>query len=107
MRTIYFDFDDYSLSSEAKTHLKHNASILGSKGGSRVEIQGNCDERGTAEYNLALGKKRAESARQYLIDLGVDGSRVSTVSFGEENPAVQGSGESSWAMNRRDDFVLR
>jgi peptidoglycan-associated lipoprotein len=107
MRTIYFDFDDFSLSGESKNQLKHNASILSSKGDSRVEIQGNCDERGTAEYNLALGKKRAEAARQYLLDLGVAGSRITTVSFGEENPAVPGSGESAWAMNRRDDFVLR
>ncbi len=107
MRTIYFDYDDFGLSGDAKNQLRHNASVLQSKPSAKVEVQGNCDERGTAEYNLALGKKRADAARQYLVDLGIGGSRISSVSFGEENPAQMGSGESAWAMNRRDDFVMR
>jgi peptidoglycan-associated lipoprotein len=81
--------------------------VLQGASGVRIEIQGNCDERGTNEYNLALGKRRAEAARQYLIDLGIDSSRISTISFGEENPAVRGSTEAAWAKNRRDDFIVR
>lgn len=107
LRTIYFDFDDYGLKARAKQDLQHNADLLGKRKDSRVEIQGNCDDRGTEEYNLALGKKRAEAARRYLIDLGVTASRITTISFGEENPVVRGQNESAWAKNRRDDFVLR
>jgi peptidoglycan-associated lipoprotein len=107
LRTIYFDYDQYGLKTGAKQDLQHNADLLSKRGDSRVEIQGNCDERGTEEYNLALGKKRAEAARRYLIDLGVKSSRITTISFGEENPVVRGQNESAWAKNRRDDFVLR
>ncbi len=107
LRTVYFDFDDYALTGSARSDLRHNAGVLESAPDVRIEVQGNCDERGTNEYNLALGKKRAESARQYLIDLGVDSSRVGTISFGEENPEVRGSTEAAWAKNRRDDFIVR
>jgi peptidoglycan-associated lipoprotein len=106
-RTIYFSFDDYSLSSDSKNSLRHNAALLRQAPNARLEIQGNCDERGTDEYNLALGKRRAEAAKQYLNDLGVDVSQLTTISFGEENPAVRGSTESAWTKNRRDEFVLR
>ncbi|MBW2282492.1 MAG: peptidoglycan-associated lipoprotein Pal [Deltaproteobacteria bacterium] len=107
LRTIYFDFDDFGLRSRAKQDLQHNAGLLSKRSDSRVEIQGNCDERGTEEYNLALGKKRAEAARRYLIDLGVKSSQITTISFGEESPVVRASNEAAWAKNRRDDFVLR
>ena len=107
LRTIYFEFDEYGLRARAKQDLQHNAKLLGMRKDARVEIQGNCDDRGTGEYNLALGKKRAEAARRYLIDLGVNSSRVTTISFGEENPVVRGQNEAAWAKNRRDDFVLR
>ncbi len=107
LRTIYFDFDEYGLKARAKQDLQHNANLLGKRKDTRVEIQGNTDDRGTAEYNLALGKRRAEAARRYLIDLGVKSSRVTTISFGEENPVVRGQNEAAWAKNRRDDFVLR
>ncbi len=105
--TIYFAFDAASLSQSAKQSLRKNAAVLQETKKSRLEIQGNCDERGTAEYNLALGKRRAESAKQYLVDLGIHPSRLSTISFGEENPAVRAGAESAWAKNRRDEFVLR
>ena len=75
--------------------------------GVRIEVQGNCDSRGSTEYNLALGNRRAESARRYLRDLGVNSSRIGTVSYGEERPAVRGNNEVAWAKNRRDDFVIR
>ncbi len=107
LRTIYFDFDAYGLKPRAKQGLQHNAGLLAKRSDARVEIQGNCDQRGTEEYNLALGKRRAEAARRYLIDLGVKSSRITTISFGEENPAVRGGNDAAWAKNRRDDFVLR
>jgi peptidoglycan-associated lipoprotein len=107
LQAAYFDYDDFNLRVDAKNALRSNAEVLKQRNGSRVELQGNCDERGTEEYNLALGKRRAESAKRYLADLGIADNRMSTVSFGEENPAVQGSSEQSWAKNRRVDFVLR
>jgi peptidoglycan-associated lipoprotein len=105
--TVYFDYDDSALRPDAKDGLRRNAEYLRSVANARVELQGNCDERGTEEYNLALGKRRAESAKQYLADLGISPQRLTTVSFGEENAAVQGSGEAAWAKNRRVDFILR
>lgn len=105
--SIFFDFDDDALGNSSKNTLRRSAQLLGDHGDARLEIQGNCDQRGTVEYNLALGKRRAEAARSYLINLGVDGSRLMTISFGEENPAVRGHNESAWVKNRRDDFVLR
>ncbi len=104
---VYFQFDDHSLRTEARAALKHNADVLGRNAAWRVTVQGNCDERGSAEYNLALGQKRADAARRYLVDLGVNASRIDTVSFGEEKPAVRGHNETAWAKNRRDDFVAR
>lgn len=107
LRTIYFAFDDYSLSGASKNTLQSNAALMQNAPNARLEIQGNCDERGTEEYNLALGKKRAEAAKQYLVDLGVSSGQLTTISFGEENPAVRGSTEAAWAKNRRGDFVMR
>jgi peptidoglycan-associated lipoprotein len=107
LRTIYFDYDEYTLRSDARSDLQANADMLRANAGVRIEIQGNCDERGTAEYNLALGQRRADAARRYLVDLGVDASRIDTISFGEERPAVVGHNEAAWAKNRRDDFVVR
>ncbi len=106
LQNIYFGFDKYSLTSRAKDSLRHSAAMLGESGG-RLEIQGNTDQRGTEEYNLALGKRRAEAAKRYLMDLGIQASKLSTISFGEENPAVRGATEAAWAKNRRDEFVLR
>ena len=97
----------FALSGSSKSSLKHNATLLQAAQNARLEIQGNTDERGTEEYNLALGKKRAEAAKQYLVDMGVGSGQLTTISFGEENPAVRGSTESAWSKNRRDDFVLR
>ncbi len=107
LRTVYFAYDQAGLSGSAKDRLRANAQYLKDNGSASVEIGGNCDERGTEEYNLALGKRRAETARQYLVDLGIDGSRLSTISFGEEQPAVSGHNEAAWAKNRRADFTLR
>ena len=105
--TVFFDYDDSALRPDAKDGLRRNAEYLRSVANAKVELQGNCDERGTEEYNLALGKRRAESAKQYLADLGISPQRLTTVSFGEENPAAPGEGEGAWAKNRRVDFILR
>ena len=107
LRNIYFEFDRSELRPQAKQDLYHNAAVLRERSKSRVEIQGNCDERGTEEYNLALGMRRAETAKRYLVDLGISPSRIDTISFGEESPSVRGHNESAWAKNRRDDFVVR
>jgi peptidoglycan-associated lipoprotein len=107
LETVYFDFDAYALRAEARATLEANAQYLRDHPGMRIEVQGNCDERGSTEYNLALGQKRAEAAKRYLVDLGIDTSRIDTISFGEENPAVRGHSETAWAKNRRDDFINR
>ena len=106
-RTIYFDFDKSDLSADARSGLQANADYLKSNSSVAVTIEGNCDERGSAEYNLALGKRRAEAAFKYLADLGVEASRMTTISFGKERPAVEGHNELAWAKNRRDDFKVR
>jgi peptidoglycan-associated lipoprotein len=106
-RTIYFDFDSSTLRPDARESLQANAAYLKSNGSVAVVIEGNTDERGSNEYNLALGKRRAEAAYKYLIDSGIPASRLSTVSFGEEKPAVEGHNELAWAKNRRDDFKAR
>jgi peptidoglycan-associated lipoprotein len=104
--TIYFEFDRSALRGDARATLQGNAEYLRRNPRVGVEIQGNCDERGSQEYNLALGMRRAEAAKRYLVDLGIEAARLRTISFGEENPAARGSGESVWAKNRRDDFVV-
>jgi peptidoglycan-associated lipoprotein len=102
---IYFAFDKYDLDGKSKTTLKSLASIL-SKKNVNVTVEGNCDERGTKEYNLALGDKRATSAKQYLISAGINSSRISTISYGKEKPVCTESTEACWAKNRRDHFVV-
>jgi peptidoglycan-associated lipoprotein len=101
----YFDFDSYALSSEAKGTLEQNAKELKRVTATNVTIEGHCDERGTKAYNLALGEKRANAAKDYLVALGVSGSRINTVSYGKERPFDDGHDESAWAKNRRAHFV--
>ena len=105
LQTVYFDFDQFSLDSTARETLRRNAEILHSHPEILVEIQGNCDDRGSEEYNLALGERRARSAKDYLVDSGIPRERISTVSFGESNPAAAGQSERAWQLNRRDDLV--
>lgn len=105
LQTIYFEYDKYSLKSDAKDALSKNAATLGAYPGVTVVIEGHCDERGTVEYNLALGEKRARAARDYLVDLGIGADRIRTISYGEERPADPGHGESSWSKNRRAEFL--
>jgi len=101
----YFDFDSYALSSEAKGTLEANASQLKRVTAGNITIEGHCDERGTKAYNLALGEKRANAAKEYLVALGVNASRINTVSYGKERPFDDGHSDSAWAKNRRAHFV--
>ena len=105
--TVYFDFDSSDLRQDARNVLTKNGEILlKSKQAPKIRIEGHCDERGSAEYNLALGERRAKSAMQYLLTLGVQPDRLSIISYGKEKPAVQGNDEEAWAKNRRDEFVI-
>ncbi len=103
---IHFAFDSYQLSSEARAKLKKKAELLEKYSDIKLTIEGHCDERGTEEYNLALGERRAKAAYEYLIILGIDPSRLSCVSYGEEKPLVEGHNEEAWAKNRRAEFVI-
>ncbi len=104
---VYFAFDSSGLDAAARAILDANAEWLSTAPGSGVTVEGNCDERGTREYNLALGQRRADAIRAYLVSAGVDASRVDTISFGEERAACQDTGEACWAQNRRADIVSR
>ena len=106
LEPIYFDFDKYFIRQDAKKVLNQNAQLLKDNPQVNIRIEGNCDERGTVEYNLALGEKRARSAMDYLVNLGVEPSRISIISYGKEKPLYPGSNEEAWSKNRRDDFVI-
>ena len=106
LKDIYFDFDRYDLKPDARATLKANADWLKANPSARAEIEGHCDERGTNEYNLALGAKRAQAARDYLITLGIAKGRLSTKSYGEELPVCKEQNEGCWQKNRRDRFVV-
>ncbi len=104
---VYFAFDKSDLDAAARAVLDGYAEWLNANLNASIKIEGNCDERGSREYNLALGQQRADSVRDYLAARGVTGSRIDTVSFGEEMPNCIGSGEACWAQNRRADIVSR
>jgi peptidoglycan-associated lipoprotein len=107
LETVYFDFDRSDLRQDARNVLAKNAEILlKSKRTVKIRIEGHTDERGSAEYNLALGERRAKAALQYLVTLGVQPERFSIVSYGKEKPAVQGNDEGAWAKNRRAEFMI-
>lgn len=103
---IHFDFDKSDIKPEARIILDKKADWLRSNASYRVSIEGHCDERGTNEYNLALGERRAKAAVKYLVAQGVAADRLSTISYGEERPACREKTESCWAKNRRDEFKL-
>jgi peptidoglycan-associated lipoprotein len=104
---IFYDFDSASLSTEAEEQLKQNAVWMQKNTLPTVSVEGHCDERGTDEYNIALGERRAVAAKNYLVTLGVSGGRLSTVSYGEERPFDPGHNEEAWAKNRRAHFVTK
>ena len=103
---LYFDFDKYDLRTDARTTLDRKASFLNQNSSVRVQVEGHCDERGTNEYNMALGERRANAAKQYLTTAGISAGRLSTISYGEERPLDPGHTETAWARNRRAHFVI-
>jgi len=105
--TVYFAFDSSELDMAANGILDANAVWLQAHPDTRITIEGNCDERGSREYNLALGQRRADSVRDYLVNQGATSYNIDTVSFGEERPVCQGTGEACWAQNRHADIVVR
>lgn len=102
-----FDYDSYALREDARAALDKNAGLLRSNAGVNVTVEGHCDERGTAEYNLALGEKRAQAARDYLVAAGIQAGRLQTVSYGKERPVDMGHDEAAWAKNRRAQLTVR
>lgn len=103
----FFDLDSYTLRDDARAALDQDAKLLRDNADLRITIEGHCDERGTVEYNQALGEKRAQAARDYLVAAGIDGSRFEVISYGKERPFDPGHDESAWAKNRRAHFVVR
>ncbi|NJB67364.1 peptidoglycan-associated lipoprotein [Desulfobaculum xiamenense] len=103
---IYFDFDKFDLRADSKEVLKAKAELLKKYPTWKLLVEGHCDERGTEEYNLALGERRARAAYEFLVVLGVPSSSLKVVSFGEERPADAGHNETAWSMNRRDEFKI-
>ena len=107
LENVYFDFDQHHLKPAARETLAGHAQVLKQHPEVPVVIEGHCDERGTIEYNLALGDKRAAAVKNFLIALGIESSRLSTISYGKERPADPGQNESAWAKNRRAEFVIK
>jgi peptidoglycan-associated lipoprotein len=106
VQDVFFDFDKAELRADARSVLQADAQYLKDHPDAKVVLEGHCDERGTEEYNLALGQRRADAVKQYLVDLGVPASRLSTISYGEEKPFVMGHTEEAWAKNRRVHFDI-
>lgn len=106
LQVVPFAYDQHLLSDEARDIIAANAAILKAKGRVFFQLEGHCDERGSDQYNIALGERRAEAVRAYLLELGIAAERMETVSYGEERPLVSGSDENCWRQNRRAEFVL-
>ncbi len=106
LKDIHFDFDRYEVRREDEEILKEDAAWLKKNPRMKVQVEGHCDERGTVEYNLALGERRASYAKQYLVSLGIASDRISTISYGKERPLDTGHNEEAWAKNRRVHFVV-
>jgi peptidoglycan-associated lipoprotein len=105
LTAIYFDLDKSDIRSDARDMLAQDAKSLTEHPTATVRIEGNCDERGTVEYNLALGERRANAARDYLVNYGINSTRITTISYGKSKPVDKGHKEEAWSKNRRDDFV--
>ena len=107
LQAIYFDLDKYDIKPADASILEAGAKWIRAKKPGLVIIEGNCDERGTVEYNLALGERRSEAAKDYLVSMGVDASKLKMISYGKSKPVDPGHNEEAWAKNRRDDFVVQ
>jgi peptidoglycan-associated lipoprotein len=106
LKDVVFEFDSYDLRGNARDILRGNADWLKSNPSVRIEVEGHCDERGTSEYNLALGAKRSQAAKDYLVGLGISPDRISTISYGEEIPVCTEASENCWTQNRRARFIV-
>jgi peptidoglycan-associated lipoprotein len=106
LKDIHFDFDKYNIRPQDAEILKENAELLKKYPKVKIQIEGHCDERGTNEYNMALGERRANSTKNYLISLGIPAERMTTISYGEERPVDPGHNEEAWAKNRRAHFII-
>lgn len=106
-RSVFYDFDQYSIKTNYRAIVEQHARYLKAHPGANITVQGNCDERGSREYNLALGQRRADGVKGMLTVLGVPDRQIETVSFGEEKPQAAGHDESAWSKNRRSDIVYR
>jgi peptidoglycan-associated lipoprotein len=106
LKTVYFDFDSSNIEGDTKSALQGNADYLKANANVDIQIEGHCDERGGRQYNLALGERRAKAVRDYLVALGVESKRLSTISYGSERPKAEGSSEEAWSQNRRANFVV-
>jgi len=106
LQTVRFPYDSFVLDSDAKSTIKANADILKDKSSVKIQVEGHCDQRGGIQYNIALGEKRANATRKYLMDLGINGDRITTISYGKERPIDSGTSEDAYAKNRRANFVI-
>ena len=106
LQSVYFNFDSAVLSEQARNTLVKDADLVKKIGKAKIRVEGNCDERGSDDYNLALGEKRAKEAVQYLANLGIPADRLTVISYGKEKPVATGHDEASWAKNRRDEFIV-
>jgi peptidoglycan-associated lipoprotein len=106
LKTVFFGFDSSNLEADSKDALKLNSDFLKTNANVDVQVEGHCDERGGSQYNLALGERRANAVRDYLVALGVESKRISTISYGSERPKVEGHDEGAWSQNRRANFVI-
>jgi peptidoglycan-associated lipoprotein len=106
LRTVYFDFNSAALSAETKNALNNNVKFLKENPTVKIQVEGHCDERGSVQFNLALGEKRAKGVKEFLVAQGVQGDRVTTVSLGKEKAVAFGHDEESWSKNRRANFVV-
>ncbi len=106
LQTVYFGFNSAVLQGAAKASLDNNAQFLKDNPSVEVQIEGHADERGSVQYNIALGDKRAKAVKRYLMNMGVESSRISTISYGKERPIAFGHDESAWGQNRRGNFVV-
>lgn len=106
LQTVHFGYDAYTLDDSAKNVLKNNAQIMKDKGSAKIQIEGHCDQRGGIQYNIALGEKRANAAKKFMVDQGIKADRISTISMGKEKPVDAGTSEEAYAKNRRGNFVV-
>ena len=106
LKTVYFDYSSAAITGSTRDTLNGNAEYLKTNAGVKVQVEGHCDERGSVQFNLALGEKRAKSVRDYLVSQGISSSRISIISLGKEKPVSFGHDEESWSKNRRGNFVV-